>query len=124
MTDSAGTLKDRRILIVEDETMIAMLLEEMLADLGCIVVGPARDVAMALEAVNTEQIDCAILDLNLRGERADPVADALVARGVPFIFATGYGESGIDPRFKNAPVLQKPYEFAKLTRTLIETAAP
>lgn len=114
-------LKGRRVLVVEDETMIAMLVEDMLRDLGCAVVGPAHglDAALAL-AEGGEAIDAALLDVNLSGQPVFPVADALRARGVPMIFATGYGESGLREIDAGAPVLQKPFRAADLARALGE----
>ncbi len=114
-------LKGRRVLVVEDETMIAMLVEDMLADLGCAVVGPAHglDAALAL-AAGEETIDAAVLDVNLSGRPVFPVADALRARGVPTIFATGYGESGLREADAGATVLQKPFRAADLARALGE----
>lgn len=99
-----------RILLVEDEAMVAMIIEDTLSDLGCEVVGPMSSLERALAAAQTaERIDGAFLDVNLRGELVYPVADALQARGVPFAFVTGYGEKGIDARYRGAPVLTKPF---------------
>lgn len=99
--------------------MVAMLLEEMLLDLGCQVVGPARTVEMALKTIEMETFDGAIVDVNLRGTRADPVAAALKDRGLPFVFATGYGQAGIDDRYKDVPVIQKPFEITTLESILM-----
>jgi len=98
-----------RILLVEDEAMVAMIIEDTLRDLGCEVVGPISSIERAREAAAKEEVDGAFLDVNLRGELVYPVAEALAARGVPFAFVTGYGESGIDSRFRGAPVLTKPF---------------
>jgi CheY-like chemotaxis protein len=99
-----------RILLVEDEAMVAMIIEDTLNDLGCEIVGPMSNIERALAAARTtERIDGAFLDVNLRGELVYPVAEALAARGVPFAFVTGYGEKGIDARFRDAPVLSKPF---------------
>ncbi len=118
MTD-AVTLKGRRILVVEDELMIAMLVEDMLADLGCVVVGPAHTLDAALKLVESEgQIDAALLDVNLAGQPVFPVADALRARRVPPIFSTGYGEAGLRESDAGAPVLQKPFRAGDLARAL------
>src|SRR6202045_5470871 len=83
-------LSGRRVLVVEDETMVAWLLEDMLADLGCAVVGPAAHVNQALAMLDAEAIDAAVLDVNLQGQKSYPIADAIAARGVPFAFSTGY----------------------------------
>src|SRR5690242_12307025 len=89
MNDIAGL----RLLVVEDEMLIAMTIEDVLSDLGCTVVGPASSVAKAMDLLGKEEIDGAILDLNLKGEQAIPVAQALQDRGTPFFFLTGYGSS-------------------------------
>ena len=114
-------LQGRRVLVVEDELMISMLVEDMLADLGCCVVGPAHELASALELANSDAgIDAALLDVNLGGQSAFPVADALRARGVPSIFSTGYGEAGLRDVDRGAPVLQKPFRAGDLARALHE----
>ena len=107
-------LSGRRVLVVEDETMVAWLLEDMLADLGCAVVGPAARVNQALAMLDAEAIDAAVLDVNLNGQMSYPVADALAARGVPFVFSTGY--SGLDMRdgYRDRPVLKKPFPYEEL----------
>jgi CheY-like chemotaxis protein len=112
-------LEGRRVLVVEDETMIAMLVEDMLGDLGCAVVGPAHglDAALAL-AEGGGAIDAALLDVNLAGQPVFPLADALRAKGVPLIFSTGYGETGLREVDAGAPVLQKPFKIADLARAL------
>ena len=99
MSEATVDLRGLNVLVLEDEAVIAMLLEDMLVDLGCKVVGPAAKVAEALQLVRSEQIGAALLDLNLgRGETGYPVADALAARAVPFAFVTGYGaEMPIEP---------------------------
>ena len=114
-------LKGRRVLVVEDETMIAMLLEDMLVDLGCAVVGPAHGLDDALVLANGGAgIDAALLDVNLAGRPVFPLADALRAKGVPVIFSTGYGETGLRQIDAGAPVLQKPFKIADLARALEE----
>ena len=99
------------ILVVDDETLIAMLLEDLLLDLGCTVVGPAGTVAQSLALVENAgpTLDGALLDINLRGELVYPVADALIARSVPFVFITGNALHGIDPRYAAVPALAKPF---------------
>jgi two-component sensor histidine kinase/DNA-binding response OmpR family regulator len=97
-----------RILIAEDEALVAMMMGDVLADLGFCVVGPIGTAGEALDAASRGQVDAAILDVNLGGELIYPVADALAARGVPFAFVTGYGVESIDNRFAHVPVLQKP----------------
>lgn len=117
MTDA--TLKGRRVLVVEDETMIAMLVEDMLDELGCAVVGPAHalDVALAL-ARGDDNIDAALLDVNLAGQPVFPVADALRAKGVPAVFSTGYGDASLREADRGSQVLQKPFRAGDLARAL------
>jgi CheY-like chemotaxis protein len=108
------------ILVVDDEALIAMLLEDMLLDLGCRVVGPASTVAqsMALIEARGERIDGAFLDINLRGELGYPVADALAARNVPFVFVTGNASHGIDSRYADVTALAKPTSIAMFETTV------
>ena len=111
-------LSGARILIVEDDMMIAMLLEDMLGELGCHVIGPANTLATALAAASDETIHAAILDVNLGAESAFPVADVLRARGVPIIFSTGYGDAGLRDQDRSALVLGKPYRAEDLSAAL------
>lgn len=115
---SDGELKGLRVLVVEDEMLVSMLVEDMLADLGCLVVGPAAELEEAMALVIGEEIDAALLDVNLGGRPIFPVADALKARGVPFAFASGYGEAGLSEDHRGAAVLQKPFREADLARAL------
>src|SRR6516164_5034735 len=109
----------RRVLVVEDEMMISMLVEDMLSDLGCAVVGPAHALDTALVLAQTESgLDAAVLDVNLAGQPVFAVADALRAKGVPAIFATGYGDSGLRDIDRGAPVLLKPFRAGDLARAL------
>jgi len=105
-----------RVLLVEDENLIAVLLEDMLAELGHSVVGPVARLGKALEMAESAAIDLAILDVNINGEQAYPVADALAARGIPFVFSTGYGERGLPPRYRGHPTLQKPFQQDELEK--------
>lgn len=114
---SAETARGKlSVLVVEDETMIAMFLEDMLIDLGCDVVGPAGTVASAIALIETagQELDGALLDVNLRGGLAYPIADVLLRRGVPFVFVTGYAAHGIDPRYSAVPAVTKPFPFKTL----------
>lgn len=108
----------RRILVVEDEPIIAMALEDMLLDLGCEVVGPASTLAEAQALAETADIDAALLDININNGRSYVIADELRRRAVPFAFATGYGEAGLENGGGNAPVLQKPYRQAEVEAVL------
>jgi CheY-like chemotaxis protein len=109
----------KRILVVEDELMIRMLLEDMLGELGYTVAAEAARIDEALEAARTVDFDVAILDVNLNGEPISPVADALVARGTPFVFATGYGERGLPEPYRDRPTLKKPFQLDGLERMLL-----
>lgn len=110
-------LKGKRILVVEDEALIAVMVEDMLSEMGSIVVGPAATIEQALALARAEEIDGAVLDVNVRGERIDPVADALAERGVPMLFATGYGEVRLASG-EATTVIDKPYTQEKLARGL------
>jgi CheY-like chemotaxis protein len=111
-------LTGRRVLVVEDEVAISLLLEDMLLDLGCEVVGPAGRLAAATALAQTEAVDLAVLDVNLAGQPIYPVATELARRGIPFVFSTGYGAAGIDEPFRGRPVLQKPFAQQELVRIL------
>jgi CheY-like chemotaxis protein len=117
-------LSGRRVLIVEDEMMVAWLLEDTLAELGCAVVGPAAGVKEALAMIEAKAIDVAVLDVNLNGEMSYPVADALVAHGVPFVFSTGYDKDRLLDGYRSFPVLQKPYHDSELKETLAKLLTP
>ena len=122
--DGKELLKDRRILIVEDEMMIAMLLEDMLVDLGCSVVGPSASLEPALDlAKSDDALDVAILDVNLAGQPVFPVADILRAKGDPIIFSSGYGDAGLREIDRAATVLQKPFRAGDLARALTTALA-
>ncbi len=119
MTDTPK-LEGLRVLVVEDEMMVSMLIEDMLSDLGCIVVGPAARLDEAVELVNAGGIDCAVLDVNLGGQPIFPLADLLREKGRPFAFATGYGDAGLREVDRGSPVLQKPFREGDLARVLGE----
>lgn len=112
------TLSSLKVLVVEDEALVSMLVEDMLTDLGCTIVGPAAEIEEALRLAGSADIDAALLDVNLGGRPIFPVADSLKARGVPFAFASGYGEAGLTEEHKGATVLQKPFREADLRRVL------
>jgi CheY-like chemotaxis protein len=117
---SRRELSNHKVLVVEDEMMIAMLIEDMLDELGCKVVGPATNVPRALELIGKESIDVAVLDLNLDGRDTYAIADALQGKNVPFIFATGYGSAGLRQEYGHRPVLQKPFQARALETALTE----
>lgn len=107
----------RRILLVEDEPMIAFALEDLVSDLGYVPVGPAYRLREALDLAAEAPLDAAILDVNLNEERSYPVAEILSARGIPFLFATGYAEGGLE-WIGEAAVIAKPYGRDQLARAL------
>jgi len=113
-----GAPNGKRVLVVEDELMIRMLLEDMLGELGYTVAAEAARIDEALEAAQTADFDIAILDVNLNGQPISPVADALVARGMPFVFATGYGERGLPEPYRDRPTLKKPFQMDGLKQML------
>lgn len=114
-----SNLAGRRILVVEDELMIAMLIDDVLKEAGCEVVGPMPRVTSALQAATAEPgLDGAVLDINLAGELVSPVADRLSERGVPFIFLTGYGWHMLPERFHSRPLVTKPCRQDLLLATL------
>jgi CheY-like chemotaxis protein len=112
-----------RVLVVEDEMMVSMLIEDMLGDLGCTVVGPASRLDEALKLAGEAELDCAVLDVNLGGQPIFPVADLLRQKGAPFAFATGYGDAGLRDVDRGSPVLQKPFREGDLARVLGELQA-
>ena len=110
---------DHRVLVVEDELMIAMLFESILdASSECTVVGPFARVKVALAAARNEPLDAALLDIHLAGEPVFPVADLLAERGVPFAFVTGYNKDVLPPPYRDRPLLQKPFRPQTVLATL------
>ena len=107
-----------RVLIVEDEMLLAMDLETLIAEQGCAVIGPAPTVDRALALLEQERPDAAILDANLDGTSAAPVAAALKAQGVPFVLASGYATDCLQPELREAPRVAKPVDHDQLLRTL------
>ena len=116
----AAHLNGLRVLVVEDEMMVSMLIEDMLTDLGCTIVGPASRLDEALQLAGEAELDCAVLDVNLGGQPIFPLADLLRQMGRPFAFATGYGDAGLRDVDKGSPVLQKPFREGDLARVLGE----
>lgn len=117
MTDDL--LRDHRILVAEDEYLLASDLSKILQEAGVEVVGPCATLQDAVVcAEGDDKLDAAVLDVNLRGEMVFPLADTLMARGVPFLFATGYDEGAIPPRFAGVLRLEKPIKMAKVREAL------
>lgn len=125
MTDPTHPLQGRRLLVVEDEAVIALMIETMLDSMGCVVVDVANSLprGMAIASNEAVPLDAAVLDINLGGEQVYPVAAQLRDRGVPFIFSTGYGRLSRLPRFADVPTLDKPYEPEALEDLLIQVLA-
>jgi CheY-like chemotaxis protein len=109
-----------RVFVVEDEFAVLLLVEDMLQELGCELAGTASRMPDALSMVERTEFDAAVLDVNINGETIGPVAEVLTARGTPIVFSTGYGRSGVDPRWRDRPVLQKPYRVEDLDKALRE----
>ena len=107
-----------RVFVVEDEYLIRMLLEDMLAELGYDVAAAVGSIAEARSHASDGEFNAAILDVNVGGEEVFPVADILVTRGLPFVFVTGYGGQNLPERYRNRPSLQKPFQADQLKATL------
>ncbi len=119
MTRTGNTLKGLRVLVVEDESWVAMLLEAYLEELGCEVVATASRLDEALEkAASLAMLDLAVLDVNLAGKMSYPVAELLRSRGIPFLFETSYGTAGLPETMRNVPVLTKPFGPDQLAAAL------
>jgi CheY-like chemotaxis protein len=108
-TEAPTPLAGRRLLVVEDEMFVAMMIEDLLMDLGCEVVGPAASVAEALALAGGALLDGALLDVNLGAETVFPVAEALQRAQVPYVFVTGYGQSGLIDPHRGHPTIRKPF---------------
>jgi two-component SAPR family response regulator len=109
-----------RVLVVEDENLVALLLENLLAELGHIVIGPVARLKKALDLIQGEEIDLAILDVNINGEETYPIADLLAARDMPFFFSTGYGKRSLRAPHQDRPILQKPFQRHDLEKLFAE----
>jgi DNA-binding response OmpR family regulator len=113
-----ASLQGVKVLVIEDEYLVASLIEDMLESAGCIVSGPIPRLAQALEAASSETCDVAVLDVNLAGERIYPVADILARRNVPFVFVTGYGANTLPGAYAGCPRIHKPFKIAELLGAL------
>jgi CheY-like chemotaxis protein len=107
-----------KVLVVEDESFVALMIEDMLQDLGCEVIASVARLKEACDIAATAELDLAVLDVNLGGERSFPVAHILQERGVPFLFSTGYGKNGVPSELSGSPVLGKPFSAKELEETL------
>jgi CheY-like chemotaxis protein len=113
-----NTQPKRRVLVVEDEVLMAMMLEDMLEELGYEVVALSTHLDQAVQLARTTDFDFALLDINLNGERSFPVAEVVRSRGLPIVFATGYGPRALVPPYLDTPLLQKPFGLDELRRML------
>jgi two-component SAPR family response regulator len=123
---TAKSVEGCRVLVVEDEMLIAVLIEDTLMGLGCEIVGPAAKLETALQLVDEGQFDIAILDVTIRGGKVYPVAEQLLARGIPFVFASGYGDWALPESLRDQPRLMKPFTMRALEnqiRALCEGAS-
>jgi DNA-binding response OmpR family regulator len=118
MVAAAKDLRGLRALIVEDESLLALSLEDDLASAGCSILGPFASLSTATEALRTMQFDLAILDVNLNGEMVYPLADELTAGSIPFVLLTGYLSTDLPERFRNLPQVTKPYDPANLVAAI------
>jgi DNA-binding response OmpR family regulator len=107
-----------RIFLVEDEVMIRMMVADMLEELGYSIAAEAGEISDALKLAQSVEYDLAILDVNVNGKVISPVADLIAARNRPFIFATGYGSSGLPAEYRDRPALQKPFQIETLERAI------
>jgi CheY-like chemotaxis protein len=107
-----------RLLIVEDEYLIRLLLEDMLVDLGCTVAAVAASLEEGKKLAAEAAVDLAILDVNIDGKQVFPVAETLKGRNIPFVFITGYGARGLPDNYRDMPTLQKPFQMQDLKATL------
>jgi DNA-binding response OmpR family regulator len=117
-------LQGLRILVVEDEFLVAMLIEDILESAGCVVSGPVPRLAEALDAAGREVCNAAVLDINLAGERIFPVAEILSRRNIPFLFVTGYSTGALPGEYAERPRICKPFKIADLLDTLSNIARP
>lgn len=115
----ACDLKGRRILVIEDSPVVAPFVSDLLTDIGCIVVGPAPNMAVARELVEAGGFDAALVDVHIRGERAFPLCDVLAAHNTPFVLTSGYADWQVPERWADRPRLQKPYGLDGLRDVLM-----
>lgn len=118
MPGQLNTAIRRSVLLVEDEVMIRMMVADMLEELGYTIAGEAGDIDDAVRLVQVADFDIAILDVNVNGKVITPVAEAVQLRGLPFVFATGYGAQGLPEKFRDRTTIQKPFQVETLARTI------
>lgn len=115
---SSGKLAGVRVVVVEDESLVSMLLEDMLDDLGCTVVAAASELEDASTKLSSTAYDVVILDVNLNGARTFGIAETLAQNGTPFVFSTGYGAEGIPEHLRAVPIMSKPFAGREVERAL------
>jgi CheY-like chemotaxis protein len=123
MNPGSGVLNGRRVLVVEDEAIVSMMLADLLQSAGCVVIGPVGTTTGALALVEQEVIHCAVLDIKLTDGTSVPVAEALAARGIPFVIATGYAEEAL-VGYAGAPVLSKVFMPEQLIHAIADILRP
>src|SRR6476469_1047254 len=114
----SGELNGRRILVIEDSPVVAPFTVDILAELGCTVVGPAPNMAVAREMVDAGEFDAALLDVHIRGERVFPLCELLAAKNVPFVLTSGYADWMMPEKWDDRPRLQKPYTIGQVEEAL------
>jgi CheY-like chemotaxis protein len=117
---TGSVLASKRVLVIEDELLVSMLIEDILVDQDCVIVGPFTNLPDALRAAENEMVDVALLDVNLRGEMVYPVADILTKRGIPFVFLSGYGPDAIPTGHPDWRACSKPFTPTDLVRALVD----
>ena len=114
----SGELNGRRILVIEDSPVVAPFTVDILAELGCTVVGPAPNMAVAREMVDAGEFDAALLDVHIRGERVFPLCELLAAKNIPFVLTSGYADWQMPDKLRDRPRLQKPYTIDQVQEAL------
>jgi CheY-like chemotaxis protein len=122
MTSDEKNATGLRVLVVEDEFMIRMLIQGMLGDLGHTVAAEAGTINEATTLATEAEFDIALLDVNLSGQPITPVVEILIRRGLPFVFASGYGQSGVPEAYRASPTLQKPFQTEALEAAIAAAA--
>lgn len=115
----SGEIAGTRVLLVEDESLVALMIEDMIEDIGAVGIGTASTIDEALATLQSARPDIAVLDINVGGNTVFPVCERLAELGIPFVFSTGYGQHGVPPQWSASPVLQKPYSAPQLAEALI-----
>jgi CheY-like chemotaxis protein len=118
MTEAASIMPKPRVLLVEDEVMVAIYIEDVLADLGCDVVGVATNLVQGLALARARDVEFAVLDINLGGDMSFPVADVLRERKIPFLFVSGYTSAGLVEEYRNEVRLRKPFRTPELASAI------